>query len=78
MNGDATSSETKSKPSKSQRELLQELGVDSSLLADPGANCSGQYDLVAVLTHVGRGANSGHYIGWVKQEDSENWCTCIL
>ena len=53
---------------------MKEIGVDSSLIADPGANCSGQYDLVSVLTHVGRGANSGHYIGWVKQETSDNWC----
>lgn len=28
---------------------------------------SGYYDLVAVLTHVGRSADSGHYIGWSKK-----------
>ncbi|KAJ3258242.1 deubiquitinating enzyme [Boothiomyces macroporosus] len=52
---------------KDQKALLEAIGVDSSLIEDPGVNPSGQYDLVAVLTHVGRGANSGHYIGWVKQ-----------
>nr|XP_025678749.1 ubiquitin carboxyl-terminal hydrolase 6 [Arachis hypogaea] len=29
---------------------------------------TGIYDLVAVLTHKGRSADSGHYVGWVKQE----------
>lgn len=53
--------------SKTQAELLTELGCDASLVSDPGVNPSGQYDLVAVLTHVGRAADSGHYIGWVKQ-----------
>lgn len=62
--------------SKTQKQLLTELGVDSSLINDPGVNPSGQYDLVAVLTHVGRGSNSGHYIGWSKQDnDTNNWCT---
>jgi ubiquitin carboxyl-terminal hydrolase 14 len=32
-------------------------------------NDSGKYELIAVLTHKGRSADSGHYIGWVKQED---------
>lgn len=29
----------------------------------------GKYELVAVLTHKGRTADSGHYIAWVKQEN---------
>jgi ubiquitin carboxyl-terminal hydrolase 14 len=29
---------------------------------------TGIYDLVAVLTHKGRSADSGHYVAWVKQE----------
>ncbi len=57
---------SKSVTKKDQRTLLKELGVDASLVEDLGANASGQYDLVAVLTHVGRAADSGHYIGWVK------------
>lgn len=32
-------------------------------------NDSGKYELIAVLTHKGRSADSGHYIAWVKQED---------
>ena len=42
------------------------MGVAPELVEDMGANLSGLYDLVAVLTHVGRAADSGHYIGWVK------------
>ncbi|KAF5179399.1 Ubiquitin carboxyl-terminal hydrolase [Thalictrum thalictroides] len=32
---------------------------------------TGIYDLVAVLTHKGRSADSGHYVAWVKQENGE-------
>lgn len=28
---------------------------------------TGRYELLAVLTHKGRTADSGHYVGWVKQ-----------
>jgi len=30
---------------------------------------SGQYELQSVVTHKGRDADSGHYIGWTKQAD---------
>lgn len=30
---------------------------------------AGRYNLVAVLTHKGRSADSGHYVSWVKQVD---------
>ncbi|KAK9810249.1 hypothetical protein WJX72_007323 [[Myrmecia] bisecta] len=32
---------------------------------------TGRYDLVAVLTHKGRSADSGHYVSWVKQDDGQ-------
>uniref|UniRef100_A0A1D1Y2F2 Ubiquitin carboxyl-terminal hydrolase n=1 Tax=Anthurium amnicola TaxID=1678845 RepID=A0A1D1Y2F2_9ARAE len=32
---------------------------------------TGIYDLVSVLTHKGRSADSGHYVGWVKQENGK-------
>lgn len=32
---------------------------------------TGYYDLVAVLTHKGRSADSGHYVAWVKQESGK-------
>ncbi|XP_076881833.1 ubiquitin carboxyl-terminal hydrolase 7-like [Bidens hawaiensis] len=35
---------------------------------DKNVQLTGVYDLVAVLTHKGRSADSGHYVAWVKQE----------
>lgn len=32
-------------------------------------NQTGFYELVSVLTHKGRSADSGHYVAWVKQQD---------
>lgn len=29
------------------------------------------YELFALLTHKGRSADSGHYVGWAKQADGE-------
>lgn len=40
---------------------------------DVGSNSSGFYDLHAVLTHKGRSANSGHYVGWAKDQKSGQW-----
>ncbi|KAM0881096.1 hypothetical protein ACQ4PT_033166 [Festuca glaucescens] len=42
--------------------------VDSSI---PKKQITGVYDLIAVLTHKGRSADSGHYVGWVKQDDGK-------
>jgi len=65
--------EDSSKEPKKQYEIYRDLNIDNSLIEDVGANVSGQYDLVAVLTHMGRNADSGHYIGWVRQETTDNW-----
>ncbi|KAI9287697.1 hypothetical protein BC943DRAFT_302834 [Umbelopsis sp. AD052] len=45
--------------------------IDQDLKNDAGANVTGQYELCSVLTHVGRSADSGHYISWVKKGGSE-------
>ncbi|KAG1464162.1 hypothetical protein G6F56_005138 [Rhizopus delemar] len=45
--------------------------LDPELVKDVGCNPTGQYELCAVLTHVGRSADSGHYIGWVKNKTDE-------
>ncbi|KAG0744075.1 hypothetical protein G6F57_009922 [Rhizopus arrhizus] len=45
--------------------------LDPKLLEDVGCNPTGQYELCAVLTHVGRSADSGHYIAWVKKNTDE-------
>ena len=34
-----------------------------------GTRSTGFYELVSVLTHKGRSADSGHYIAWVKNAD---------
>ncbi|KAK9761803.1 deubiquitinating enzyme [Basidiobolus ranarum] len=47
--------------------------IHKDLASDIGCNPSGQYELCAVLTHMGRSADSGHYIAWVKQADSDDW-----
>ena len=39
------------------------------MLIDPGSNNSGYYELLAVVTHEGRTANSGHYVAWTKVDD---------
>ncbi|KAG6665157.1 ubiquitin carboxyl-terminal hydrolase 7-like isoform X2 [Carya illinoinensis] len=38
---------------------------------DSETHLTGIYDLVAVLTHKGRSADSGHYVAWVKQESGK-------
>jgi ubiquitin carboxyl-terminal hydrolase 14 len=45
--------------------------LDPDLVNDIGCNPTGQYELCAVLTHVGRSADSGHYIGWVKKGEGK-------
>jgi len=42
---------------------------------DVGSNNSGYYELQAVLTHQGRTSSSGHYIGWVRRNNTE-WVKC--
>ena len=32
---------------------------------------AGKYELLAVLTHKGRSADSGHYVSWAKQDDGK-------
>jgi len=37
----------------------------------PYTNDTGKYELIAVLTHKGREAESGHYVAWVKQAEDK-------
>lgn len=42
--------------------------------SDIGGNVHGMYELAAVLTHVGRTADAGHYMAWVRSEESaDDW-----
>ena len=37
-------------------------------------NFQGNYEMFAIVTHIGRSANSGHYMGWVKREvGGDDW-----
>ncbi|KAI0830316.1 cysteine proteinase [Trametes gibbosa] len=62
--------------------------VHPDIRADVGASLTGQYELVAIVTHKGAEADAGHYIGFVKKralhllpgrsgaapdEDDEDW-----
>ncbi|KAF7297278.1 Ubiquitin carboxyl-terminal hydrolase [Mycena indigotica] len=50
------------------RELTELEGlIDASLKSDVGANVTGLYDLVGIVTHKGAAADAGHYIGYVKK-----------
>ncbi|KAJ2827763.1 deubiquitinating enzyme [Coemansia erecta] len=42
--------------------------LNPELKADTGCNPSGVYELIGVVTHIGRTANSGHYMAWVRKE----------
>lgn len=48
-------------------------GKSSEAVSQEGKemHLTGVYDLVAVLTHKGRSADSGHYVAWVKQENGK-------
>ncbi|KAM3349400.1 hypothetical protein ACQJBY_022428 [Aegilops geniculata] len=47
------------------------IDIDKADSSVPKKQLTGIYDLIAVLTHKGRSADSGHYVGWVKQDDGK-------
>jgi len=47
--------------------------VDAELKADVGSNPTGLYELAGVLTHAGSNADSGHWQGWTKQAEGDEW-----
>ncbi|CAB03610.2 ubiquitin C-terminal hydrolase Ubp6 [Schizosaccharomyces pombe] len=44
--------------------------VDPELADDEGANPTGLYDLVGVLSHAGASASSGHYQAWIRNSNN--------
>jgi ubiquitin carboxyl-terminal hydrolase 14 len=42
--------------------------MDTTPDAHPMSNATGRYELVAVLSHMGRSSDSGHYVAWTKYE----------
>ncbi|KAI8144544.1 hypothetical protein BJV82DRAFT_607663 [Fennellomyces sp. T-0311] len=69
--GKEASSSTTSDMDTSEDKVEWSEFLDPELLKDVGGNPTGQYELCAVLTHVGRSADSGHYIAWVKKAEDE-------
>ncbi|KZT00260.1 cysteine proteinase [Laetiporus sulphureus 93-53] len=49
-----------------EREELEAL-IHPDLKADVGCSVSGQYELIAIVTHKGAAADSGHYMGFAKK-----------
>ncbi|CAF0762584.1 unnamed protein product [Didymodactylos carnosus] len=45
--------------------------LQTSFPDDAGSNNSGFYQLIAVLTHKGRSSSSGHYVAWVRRNQTE-------
>eukprot|EP00741_Cyanophora_paradoxa_P011320 tig00020554_g10934.t1 len=46
---------------------------ESKRLKEPVGECeTGRYELVGVLTHMGRAADGGHYVAWAK-EAADSW-----
>ena len=44
----------------------------SNILAAKGVRVTGKFELVAMVTHQGRTADSGHYIGWTRSEKDKS------
>ena len=52
---------------------------DDQLYAPFGTGIdAGTYELISVVTHKGRGAKSGHYVGYCHNRGSINICFCFL
>ncbi|KAJ8774101.1 hypothetical protein K2173_009532 [Erythroxylum novogranatense] len=62
-----TDAEGSSSSSSGESKATSEEGHPS----DKESHLTGVYELVAVLTHKGRSADSGHYVAWVKQENGK-------
>ena len=57
-----------------QKALAMSMEVEEGATAGVGIppEFSGVYELYAVVTHKGRASDSGHYMGWVRQQ-GDNW-----
>ena len=56
---------------KKQKEMEQKIS-DEMLYRPHGQGLdAGHYQLIAVVTHKGRSADGGHYVGWVHKSGDE-------
>jgi len=64
---------------REQEKAELEALVDPSIKSDTGASQTGLYELVAIITHKGAAADSGHYIAFVARqaltgkEEDQDW-----
>lgn len=54
-------------------ETTEESAAVAMEVEKPSFEDSGDYELVGIVTHLGRSANSGHYIGYGKDQASGKW-----
>jgi len=61
------------KPADKPADKPSAMDVDETKAAEPEVPLEhlGYYDLQAVITHQGRMADAGHYIGWVRHKDDD-------
>lgn len=71
---ESESSEKDSKKQKtSETEEASTSSVEDALEKESIDNTTGWYELFAIVSHQGRTANSGHYVGWVKDDEHDRW-----
>lgn len=64
-----TPEEEKALRAKEHAEVLG--SIDPTLAADTGANPTGIYELIGIITHKGPMADGGHYMSWVKRSAAD-------
>lgn len=68
-----SASEPSEKDSKKTLETEEASVEDTTLETESIDNTTGWYELFAIVSHQGRTANSGHYVGWVKDDEHDRW-----
>eukprot|EP00808_Paulinella_micropora_P004817 g80156.t1 len=63
----------KKKVKKAEKETVLEKPQELAIKAADPISTSGNYELFGVVTHKGRAADGGHYIGWVKDQGGTWW-----
>jgi len=62
-------------PAEQPAEMMEveEAAEEEKIEVEKLPNETGEYELIGVVTHKGRGANSGHYIGYSKNLKTNRW-----
>lgn len=71
-NGNSTSAAVSAPPEKPEAEKETDKKSSGEIMHLAGKPCpTGTYQLLSVVTHQGRYADSGHYVGWAKAGGAE-------